>query len=184
MKTRPAQQGKTPKKARKKHPESTVKIPGICGVPHLNGGICRSPAESGGKCRVHYSPPNLKHGFYSKTLTEDERVKFDTILVGEVDIELRLLRVQLQRVLRHQLVSDDKLQTTQKVSSGSPDKVESVVLTEQATDYPKIISRFISLIGKLEMVRAKHIKSVVNDDTVDGFRGRLAEMETSIVGLV
>jgi hypothetical protein len=122
--------------------------------------------------------PNTSHGFYAQTLTEEERLEYDLIALGEVDNELRMARIQLRRVLNTQKQEGAKLQKIKEVAETS-DKGESLVVTKELIKYPTIINKYLNQIGRLESIKAQiqHMVVAVHDDGVHGFRSRLAEME-------
>ena len=84
-----------------------------CGAKTRAGGKCKKPGLENGRCKLHGgkstgAPPESlkgnqnarKHGLYSKVLSADERELFQEIKPGDVDDELRLLRIRLLRALK------------------------------------------------------------------------------------
>jgi hypothetical protein len=49
----------------------------------------------------------VKHGTYRSTLTDDERADYDSLQLGGVDHELRLVRVRLARALKSEKNNQD-----------------------------------------------------------------------------
>lgn len=74
-----------------------------CGAKTRAGTPCARPAMANGRCNLHggKTPKGqrnaLKHGIYAKALNEEEKGIWSEITLGDVDDELRMLRVQLRR---------------------------------------------------------------------------------------
>lgn len=90
--------------------------PTQCGARTRAGTPCPTPAMPNGRCRMHGgkstgAPPGndnaVKHGIYRSTLTEDERADYDSLQLGDVDHELRLVRVRLARALKAERDGND-----------------------------------------------------------------------------
>ena len=74
----------------------------------------------------------VKHGIYRAHLTDEERELYDALSLGQVDEELRLARIRLDRTL--------------KAEKEKPDT---------GTDYAGIIDRQLGRIEGLELTRRK-----------------------------
>lgn len=181
---------KRPRKKTAQKPEqeknSAPVVNYYCGVRQMNGKLCRAPVLLPGKCDLHKNMPGTTHGFYAQTLTEDERLEYDQISLGEVDNEIRLARIQLRRVLKKQKLDDSILQKIREVDETSDTRGSTLVVTRELIDYPTIVNKFLNQIGRLESLKAQiqHMVIAVHDDGVHGFRSRLAEMEQQDEGIL
>lgn len=80
-----------------------------CGAKTRNGHPCQSQAMPNGRCRMHGGSNNgapagnknaAKPGsIYSKYLTDEEQADFHSAEIDQIDQELRLTKVLLNRVL-------------------------------------------------------------------------------------
>lgn len=80
-----------------------------CGAKTRSGGTCQNSAMQNGRCRMHGgtnpgpakgSQHALKHGIYSTALTDDEKELWGDIEIGNLDNELRMVRIQYLRALK------------------------------------------------------------------------------------
>lgn len=123
-----------------------------CGAKTRSGAPCASPAMPNGRCRMHGGPSTgaplgndnaVKHGIYRAALTDEERADYDGLRLGDVDDELRLVRVRLARALRAE--RDDP---------------------KKDRDYEAIVDRLIGRIEGLERTRNRLLQQSDDDDTV------------------
>src|SRR3954447_12145015 len=75
-----------------------------CGAMNRQGQPCKVPPMTGKtRCRLHGGKTptgtkgNRKHGLYSQHLTQVEQAQWDSVQVGAVDDELKMLRIYLAR---------------------------------------------------------------------------------------
>lgn len=151
----------------------------VCGVRQMNGVLCKAPVIRNGKCAVHKDMSNITHGFYTKALSEEERLEYDIIAVGELDNELRITRIILRRILTKQKNDGSRLQKTKTVEVESENNGDTNTTIKECIDYPTIISKYLTQIGRLEGIKAQiqHMVVAVHDHGVYGFRDRLKQME-------
>lgn len=78
----------------------------VCGAAKRNGKPCQKlPIIGRTRCRLHggATPKGiqnaLKHGIYTKTLSDEERGMYDTIEVGSLDNEIRFAKLMLARAI-------------------------------------------------------------------------------------
>ncbi len=142
-----------------------------CGAKTRAGGTCKAPAMANGRCRVHGGAstgpkrPNsaknaLKHGFYSDALLPEEKALWERVQIGNIDDEIRLLRVKLHRLV---LLSgsadvadlvDSALEVARK--QGDDPKLGPFDRTEikvKAPQYADLILIAVGEIRKLELQR-------------------------------
>jgi hypothetical protein len=109
------------------------------------------PAMPNGRCRMHGgtntgAPPGndnaVKHGIYRSTLTEGERADYDSLQLGDVDHELRLVRVRLARALKAERDGNDPKR-----------------------DYTATIDSLLARIAGLELTRKK-LGDAADEDTL------------------
>lgn len=144
------------------------------------GNPCQGLAMANGRCAIHggksTGPPkgtqNAKvHGIYAAALTEEEAALSGTILLGNVDEELRIARLRLRRTMLAQRAWDEDGQTEEAlelaevtreivVDEGKDGKApveRTTVLkrTRKRPDFEKLIDAGLARIGHLERVRAE-----------------------------
>src|SRR3954462_843843 len=96
----------------------------ICGATNRQGKPCQKPPMRGKtRCMMHggktptKTKGNRKHGLYSVHLTEAEQAQWDSIQLGVVDEELKMLRIYLARcVALDATISKDPNSTTNNAS--------------------------------------------------------------------
>jgi hypothetical protein len=121
-----------------------------CGAKKRKGGECNSPAMPNGRCRLHggKTPETnqnaVKHGFYSKCYTPQERIDVETLRVGNLEAEIAAARITLKRAF-----SVSEFQEDGK--------------TRNEHYRPDIIERMLMLIGRLEKQHNE-----INTDIGDG----------------
>ena len=112
-----------------------------CGAKTRAGAPCSARAMPNGRCRMHGGTSvggpvgndnAVKHGIYRSTLSEDERADYDSLQLGDVDHELRLVRVRLARALKAERDSEDPKR-----------------------DYTDTVDRLLARITSLELTRRK-----------------------------
>jgi len=82
----------------------------LCGAKTRSDHLCRSQAMPNGRCRMHGgsnkgAPKGNQNArkpgsIYSKFLTDEEQISFDSAELERVDDELRLAKVLIGRVLK------------------------------------------------------------------------------------
>lgn len=79
-----------------------------CGAKTRAGAVCKNKSMANGRCRYHGglstgAPKGngnaLKHGIYGSVLSDDEKKLWEEIEIGNVDNELRMVRIQYLRAL-------------------------------------------------------------------------------------
>ena len=113
--------------------------------------LCKAKAMQNGRCRLHGGAtpkgkrsPNITPGsIYSKFLTEEEQALEATLELGNVDAELKLMRLRLRRAL------DDELAGGKK-------------------DYHTIINVITSRIESLEARRLSLVTQALDNDLKAG----------------
>src|ERR1035437_10291942 len=105
-----------------------------CGAKTRAGGKCKAPAMPNGRCRVHGgqstgAPADNQNAakpgsLYSKYLTPEEQATYAQIELGNVDDELRLMRIRLERALKLEKENTKpELETKITRSGGGPSTV-------------------------------------------------------------
>lgn len=121
----------------------------ICGARTRNGTPCKKKAGWGtdhlgsGRCKFHGGASTgapkgnqnaRKHGIYSKSLLDDEKVLWDEIEIGDLEQEIKLCRIQLRRAFA--------------LHSENPD----------CLDFFDISNRLFARIGSLEKLQAEMMR--------------------------
>jgi hypothetical protein len=81
-----------------------------CGAKTRGGQPCKRPPMQGKtRCKLHGGASTgapkgnkngLKHGLYAQYLDDEQRANFDAARVGDLDDEIRLMRVRLARAVK------------------------------------------------------------------------------------
>jgi hypothetical protein len=148
----------------------------ICGARNRQGEPCKKPPMKGRKrCLAHggktpknqnagASNGNHRHGLYTAYLTEDEAAQWDTIPIGEVDAEIRMCRVWLQRCLALEATytapnADGTELSEVRRSSSSEDGMSRTETVAKRPDVMARVNWILGRIAQLEKTRAELIAS-------------------------
>ena len=155
----------------------------ICGAKTRNGGKCKARPMANGRCRMHGGKstgpdiPNsannaATHGIYQKHFTDEERGNYSALTLGEVDHELRLMRIRLARALDAEFLANGQPEldeVTDNGKGGATFAAESK--RSKVRDYNTIIDRITARIESLEKTRKLL-------DGGDGANGDIGAFET------
>lgn len=172
----------------------------FCGARTRSGHMCKNSAMANGRCRMHggkstgakNNKNNLKHGIYSKFITDDEWQAVEQSELDTLDDELRLCKVRLLRALQAENkqgnLGDEALELIRKTveppiiggmpivpDDGDDDVAEIVKKSFEKRDYNSIIDRLIGRIQSLTQARLDlqekmidlQIKQINLDDLLD-----------------
>lgn len=152
----------------------------FCGAKTRSGDPCKRHAIPGGnRCKLHgggASKANKKNthaakpgSIYSKFLTDEENDVLNVIQLGQVDEELRLMRIRLRRALDRENEFGNTLELDSEktepievdgvalVVDGVP--IQKITRTTKVRDYSATIDRVTGRIESLERTRAELIKA-------------------------
>lgn len=158
---------------RPRKPRTPPKI--VCGAKKRNGDPCQAvPLKGRTRCRLHGGKTTTKGNvsaakpgaLYSKFLTEEERTRFDTMELGGVDNELKLLKVRLERYLAAEAKEGKdtlELESRTERDGGGPATVEEE-RTYKKRDWRLMIERLSSRIESLEKTRKELLEGGGGDD--------------------
>ena len=115
------------------------------------------------RCRLHGGITKIKGNvsaakpgaLYSKFLTDEERQRFDTMELGGVDNELKLLKVRLERYLKAEAAEGKdalELESRTERDGGGPATVEEE-RTYKKKDWRLLIERLSARIESMEKTR-------------------------------
>jgi hypothetical protein len=138
------------------------------GAKTRSGKACqKSPMTGKRRCRAHggatpkgrHSGP-IRHGIYSKKLTEEEKALWPTIKVGSLDDEIRIAQIILHRLIEtHEAIQkaplDPKNTAGFYVSEVTVTTLDGKTVTMRVPDTYALIDRFLGRIGRLELTRAR-----------------------------
>ena len=134
-----------------------------CGAKTRAGGRCKAPAMANGRCRVHGGASTgpgannknaTTHGIYQKYMTNDERSRFSGMTLGQVDDELRLTRVRLERALEAEFLANGQPELDEITDNGSGGATYAAQSKKlKVRDYTTIIDRLTARIESLEKTR-------------------------------
>ena len=113
---------------------------------------------------------NRTHGLYSTHLTEAEQERWDSIQVGVLDDELRMLRIYLARCVAldatmNAPLSADGLELSEVRRSSSDE--EGLTRTDAISRRPDVMGRMNWIVGRiaqLEKTRTELIAAAKEDD--------------------
>lgn len=155
-----------------------------CGARNRQGEPCQRPPLKGKtRCKLHggATPKGQKnaqtHGIYTKTLTDEERAMYDDIKIGNVDNELRFVRIMLNRAIeenaayRHEpnnpknLAGFELTEITRVTGDGSG-KAKTHITQHRPDSFARI-DRLMGRIGTLEKIRAELIAAAAGNGGED-----------------
>jgi hypothetical protein len=153
----------------------------VCGARNKQGKPCQSSPMSGKRrCRLHggatpkgrqQSP--IKHGLYSRKLTDEEKALWPTIKPGSLDDEICLARIILHRlsVMHEQIQAAPNDPNNMacfvmtEVTIGRPD---GTTITMKVLDTFALIDRLLGRIARLELTWARLIAVMREREEVGG----------------
>ena len=161
----------------------------VCGAKNRQGEPCqRLPLKGKTRCKLHGGASkkglgdnkrNMRHGIYTKTLTDEELVMYDSIQIGNVDAELRFVRIMLNRAIEENAAyrkapNDPKnlagfeLTEITRVTGDGSGKAKTHITQHRPDSFARI-DRLMGRIGTLEKVRAELIAAAATnlDNPVD-----------------
>lgn len=175
----------------------------LCGAKNRAGNPCKRIAMANGRCPLHggkstgpkdphvsigTSNPSYTHGIYTKFFHDEEKSLIDegAVRLGQVDDELRVMRIRLKRALEAKelweaerggkvdgaseetsLVLVERVDGEAAGAEGSTIPIEK--LTKRLPDFDKIIDTTLARIESLEKTRKELMKVPEDDpDAVDG----------------
>lgn len=150
-----------------------------CGAKNRAGGKCRNASLPNGRCRFHGGlstgpkVPNtrtnaLKHGIYAKELLPGELSLYRSIILGNVEHEIRLTRIRLRRALIAENANTGTVELEEVITrdlvgeEGSARDEKSKV-----RDYNSIVDKLTQRIESLEKTRADLMKADAGDTDED-----------------
>lgn len=154
-----------------KHPMHDVPK-AICGAKTRSGKPCQSSPVSGKRrCRMHggATPTGrqqgpIRHGIYSKRLTDEERSLLPTIPVGTLDAEIIIARIILHRLIAMhdeiQAAPNDPKNMAGFRNEVSIERPDGTTYTMRVPDTFGLMDRCLGRIARLELTRARLIASM------------------------
>lgn len=151
----------------------------LCGAKTRSGEPCQKHALNGSsRCKLHGGSAGkankgnqhaVKHGIYSRVLTDEEKELWDQVELGKVDDELRICKLRLMRAIRAEQEANDAPQLDSRTEEpalafgvpidgddGEPEIIEK--RSYKRRDYAALIDRLMGRIESLERTRAELIK--------------------------
>lgn len=150
-----------------------------CDAKNRQGEPCQRPRLKGKRrCRLHGGKSlesnklATKHGIYTQSLTDEERAMFPEIEIGNVDNEIRMAKIMLNRALimhaevrrnpndPKNLTGFELTEITRTSKGGGKTDISS---TQKRPDGIAIIDRFMGRIASLEKTRAELVASATQN---------------------
>jgi len=165
---------------------------------------CKNWAMPNGRCRIHGGAVKgmakgekraLTHGLYEAGLHEEEKVIYDTIMLGSVDEELKMLKIKLRRCHRAQrmweeqrievneeledTLTGDKTRNHFDVESveehaghyldkkGKKHRISKRKIIRSKKDFSADILRYTRLVADLEIKRKELIQGLGDKDFIE-----------------
>lgn len=109
---------------------------------------------------------SIRHNVYSKALTEEDKQVWNDIEVGNVDNELKIARLQLQRALtaKAQFDAEQLELPTMQIDQETTEHGQKTKSIRKHPDYHGIIYSLLGRIGSLERIRAELISAYRVED--------------------
>lgn len=107
-----------------------------CEAKKRDGSLCQNWAMPNGRCRLHGgkavpapkgSQRALKHGLYAKGFINDELKILPHIRLGNIDDEIKLLKIKLRRAWTAQRMWEEKHKEIQEKAKGDDNQIEGFV---------------------------------------------------------
>lgn len=150
----------------------------VCGAKSRSGIPCQSrPVNGKNRCRMHGGnnpgqPKGCKnarkYGIYEAGLTDAEKETYFEIPLGNLDHEIRVIKIQLARALKAQQESTSKSFVQKDTKTVSETRTDNTLEREEKTrrepDFARIINSFTGRITSLENTRAAILSEGVTDD--------------------
>jgi hypothetical protein len=154
----------------------------ICGAKNRQGEPCQKPPLEGKtRCKLHggATPKGIKnavtHGIYRKTLSDEEQALWTTIQIGNVDDEIRMMRIMMNRAIETNAairaapndvknMAGFELSEINRTTKGGK---QDTSLTSKRPDTVAIIDRFAGRIAMLEKTRADLIAAASGEGGED-----------------
>lgn len=171
----------------------------VCGAKNRQGQPCQRPPSKGKtRCKLHggATPKGQKnaqtHGIYTKTLSDEERVMYDSIQIGNVDAELRFVRIMLNRAIeenaayRHEPnnpknLAGFELTEITRVTGDGRGKAKTNVTQHRPDSFARI-DRLMGRIGTLEKIRAELITAAATN--ADDPNAKASDVVTAIRAMI
>ena len=156
-----------------------------CGARNRQGEPCQRPPLKGKtRCKLHggATPKGqrnaVKHGIYTKTLSDEERAFYDSIEIGSLDNEIRFAKIMLNRAIEtnaairedpnsaKNLAGFELTEITRQTGNDSGGKGKTNFTSKRA-DTTHIIITLMGRIAGLEKTRAELIASTADKPSMD-----------------
>lgn len=175
----------------------------VCGARNRQGEPCQRPPLAGKtRCRLHggKSPETnknaLKHGLYTKTLSPEEQALWSEIEVGNIENEIRMMKIMLNRAIElnaaireapndaKNLAGFELTEITRSSKGGKGDGKPDTSFTSKRPDTVAMIDRFAGRIASLEKTRAE-LRAAQSDSASDPMNvaGRLRDAIKAMVDI-
>lgn len=145
-----------------------------CGAKTRGGGKCKGKSMPNGRCRMHGGTNTgapkgnenaLKHGIYSRRLTDEEITIAGDIKLGTLDEEIRLYRIRLRRALEAEAAANGEAELEEVIDrAGGGAAFAHHETKKRVRDYHKIIDTITGRIESLEKTRAAFLAEQGGDD--------------------
>jgi hypothetical protein len=119
----------------------------------------RCRAHGGATPKGRHSGP-IRHGIYSKKLTEEEKALWPTIKVGSLDDEIRIAQIILHRLIEtHEAIQAAPLDPKNAAGFYAVEvtitTLDGKTVTMKVPDTYALIDRFLGRIARLKLTRAR-----------------------------
>jgi hypothetical protein len=162
-----------------------------CGAKTRAGGRCRRHSMPNGRCDMHGGKStgpkvynagknNLKHGLYSRYLTDAELQMVGSVPLGSLDAEIRLMKFRVSRILAAEHAAHGEPELEEVIehdligTEGSRKDSKSKV-----RDYPALLERTVARIQALELARKDLMKVAEGDD--EAAKGPISRIVVEVV---
>jgi hypothetical protein len=106
----------------------------------------------------------IRHGIYSKRLTDEEKALLPTIPVGSLDDEITIARIMLHRLaVMHEAIQAAPMDTNNSAGFRTEIAIErpdGTTYTMRVPDTFGLIDRYLGRIARLELTRAQLIAAM------------------------
>ena len=166
----------------------------VCGAKNRQGNPCqRLPLAGKTRCKLHGGATpkggmgQPKHGLYTKTLSEEERALWNDIQVGNVEQEIRMAKIMLNRCIElnariNEAPNDVKNMAGFELSEISKSASSGTSATSKRPDTLAMIDRYMGRIASLEKTRAELLTAaaVTGDNPMDAAQQLTAALKAMV----
>jgi hypothetical protein len=171
----------------------------ICGAKNRAGNPCEKPPLRGKtRCKLHggaslsgrnvgSTNKNHRHGLYAKWLNAEEAEAWQVLPTGDLDDEIRMVRIWLARAMAHEAASSQPMDRdgTELAEIRRSTMSEDGSRTDIITRKPDIAGRIDRLLGRLaQLERTQSELKVAAQTAGEGVGDRARQIRATLMAMI